>query len=180
MSTSVRSARSLTAFRTRSEEHTSELQSHRDLHSFPTRRSSDLFVQDDWRATRRLTLNFGLRYEYFSPISEVADRVSNADLANGKIILAGQGGVTNTVGVKKDFLNLAPRFGFAALLSKSTVLRGGYGINYMPQSFGTPYALRNPPFSSLLTTTTSPTTPAQTVRKLSEGLPSPTPTDPAN
>jgi len=138
------------------------------------------FVQDDWRATRRLTLNFGLRYEYFSPISEVADRVSNADLANGKIILAGQGGVSNTVGVKKDFLNLAPRFGFAALLSKSTVLRGGYGINYMPQSFGTPYALRNPPFSSLLTTTTSPTTPAQTVRKLSEGLPSPTPTDPAN
>ena len=138
------------------------------------------FVQDDWRVTRWLTLNLGLRYEYFSPISEVANRVSNADLDRGKIIIAGQDGISNTVGVEKDFLNLAPRFGFAALISNSTVLRGGYGINYMPQSFGTPYALRNPPFSSLLTTTTSPTTPVQTVRKLSEGLPPPTPTDPAN
>ena len=138
------------------------------------------FVQDDWRATRWLTLNLGLRYEYFSPISEVVNRVSNADLDQGKIIIAGQNGVSNTVGVEKDFVNFAPRFGFAALVSKSTVLRGGYGINFMPQSFGTPYALRNPPFSSLLTITTSPTTPVQTVRKLAEGLPPPTPTDPAN
>jgi hypothetical protein len=138
------------------------------------------FVQDDWRFKRWLTLNVGLRYEYFSPLSEVSNRVSNIDLAAGKIVIAGTGAVSNTVGVEKAWLHMAPRFGFAATISKRTVLRGGYGINFMPQSFGTPYAFRNPPFSSLLTTTTSPTTPVQTVMKLSAGLPPPVPTDPAN
>ena len=138
------------------------------------------FVQDDWRATKWLTLNLGLRYEYFSPVSEVFNRISNIDLANGTIIIPGQNGVSNTAGVQKDFLNFAPRFGFAATLSKRTVLRGGYGINYIPQAFGTPYAFRNPPFSSLLTITESATTPVSTVAKLDAGLPFPVPTNPAN
>jgi hypothetical protein len=138
------------------------------------------FVQDDWRVSRRLTLNLGLRYEYFSPVSEVVNRVSNIDLGRGRVILAGKDGVSNTVGVQKDYLNFAPRFGFAAMIANGTVLRGGYGINFLPQSFGTPYALRNPPFSSLLTVTTSPTTPVNTVPRLADGLPAPVPTDPAN
>jgi hypothetical protein len=127
-----------------------------------------------------LTLNLGLRYEYFSPINEAFNRISNVNFTTGKIVIAGQNGVANTAGVQKDFLNLAPRFGFAATLSRKTVVRGGYGVNYIPQSFGTPYAFRNPPFSSLLTNITTPTTPVNTVTRLSAGLPPPVPTDPNN
>jgi hypothetical protein len=139
-----------------------------------------VFIQDDWRTTPWLTFNLGLRWEYFSPISEVANRISNVDLTHGTIIIAGQNGVSSTTNIKRDLNNFAPRFGFASTVRRSTVLRGGFGINFLPQSFGTPYALRNPPFSSLLTTATSPTTPVTTVTKLAAGLPPPTPTDPAN
>jgi outer membrane receptor protein involved in Fe transport len=47
------------------------------------------FIQDDWRITRRLTLNLGLRYDYFSPFSEVANRASNADPYAERILVAG-------------------------------------------------------------------------------------------
>src|SRR5476649_914447 len=49
------SSTSTSSARSRSEEHTSELQSHRDLHSFPTRRSSDLIIADDNRFENRAT-----------------------------------------------------------------------------------------------------------------------------
>lgn len=135
------------------------------------------YVQDDWRVTSRLTLNIGLRYEYFSPNSESANRISNLDLQRGKVLIAGRDGVSKTAGVQKDWLNLAPRFGFAATLSKGTVLRGGYGISFVPPIMGTPYALRNPPFSSGYSVSTTPITP---INRLSDGLPYPAPSDPAN
>jgi outer membrane receptor protein involved in Fe transport len=135
------------------------------------------FIQDDWRVTKWLTLNLGLRYDYFSPISEEYNRISNVDLSTGKIVVAGQNGTTNTADVQKDWLNLAPRFGFAATLDTKTVLRGGFGTSFVPPIMGTPYAFRNPPFSSLLTITASTTTPAN---KLSNGLPYPAPVDPSN
>ena len=135
------------------------------------------FVQDDWRATHWLTLNLGLRYDYFSPISEEYNRISNVDLSTGGIVIAGQNGISNTAGVQKDWLNLAPRFGFAATIDSKTVVRGGFGTSFVPPIMGSPYAFRNPPFSNLLTITASATTPAN---KLSNGLPFPTPVDPAN
>jgi hypothetical protein len=93
------------------------------------------FVQDDWRATSRLTLNLGLRYEYDTPFSEVADRWANFDMATGKMRIAGYNSDSN-VGVTPDRNNFAPRFGFAYQLRQTTVLRGGYGIYYNTQGHG--------------------------------------------
>lgn len=135
------------------------------------------YVQDDWRVSRWLTLNLGFRYDYYGPNSEVADRISNIDLTTGTIIIAGQNGVSSSAGVKPDYLDFSPRFGFAATIAKGTVLRGGYGISFVPNMIASSMALRNPPFVSLFTINATPLTP---VNSLSDGLPLPVSTSATN
>jgi hypothetical protein len=136
------------------------------------------FFQDDWRATRWLTLNLGLRYDYFSPVSEATNRIANLDVANIRMVIAGQDGVSNTAGVRPDRNNFAPRFGFAANFAKSWVLRGGFGISFMPWLMGSNMAFRNPPFVSSMSITTA--TPGFPINRISDGLPPATAVDPLN
>jgi hypothetical protein len=136
-----------------------------------------VYFQDDWRVTRWLTLNLGLRYDVFTPFVEVADRIANVDLVAGRILVAGRDGASRTAGVATDWKNFAPRFGFAATLARGTVLRGGYGISFYPANYGSGAHMRNPPFVSLFSVATTPLNP---VNRLSDGLPLPLPTDPAN
>ena len=86
------------------------------------------FVQDDWKVTRRLTLNLGLRYEYSGPFSEKSDRISNFIPSQG-LVQVGQG--LDTL-YDRDWNNFAPRVGFAfdPRGTGKTVLRGGYGFYY--------------------------------------------------
>ena len=106
---------------------------------YPGFRSTEFagYIQDDWRATRWLTLNLGVRYEVFTPFREVANRAANLDIGQRKIVTAGQNGVSNTAGVETDWASIAPRFGFAATLSPRTVIRGGFGLNFYPATSGT-------------------------------------------
>ncbi len=102
-----------------------------------------IFAQDDWKITRRLTINYGLRYEiqlpWFEPFGRVSimDRTVPNPAANGlpgALIFAGDG--PGRLGGKRfmltDVNNFSPRFGFALQLSSRTVLRGGYGIMFAP------------------------------------------------
>jgi hypothetical protein len=91
-----------------------------------------LYAADDWRATRKLTLNFGIRWDYYSPFSEVANRWANFNLVTDKIDIAGQNGVDKYAGVKPYYKNFGPRFGFAYQYAAHTVIRGGFGIFYNP------------------------------------------------
>jgi len=93
------------------------------------------FIQDNWKVTRRFTLNLGLRYEYFGvpwrtdgppdynlfygPGSNLTERLATATLQSKQPY-------------SPDYNNFAPRFGFAwdATGKGKTVLRGGYGISY--------------------------------------------------
>jgi hypothetical protein len=97
---------------------------------------SGLYIADDWRVTKKLTLNLGLRWEYYSPYSEVANRWSNFDAATSTIIVAGRNGVSSSAGVHSDWKDYAPRFGFAYQVDPRTVVRGGYGIFYNPNGTG--------------------------------------------
>ena len=112
---------------------------------------SGVYFQDDWRATKWLTLNLGMRWDYYSPVSEQYGRIPNWNWAKMGLSAPGEDGMGNTAGVKKDWLNLAPRFGFAAQLNKKTVLRGGFGVNYAPDLQGTPGAFRNAPYNYSVT-----------------------------
>ena len=97
-----------------------------------------LFAQDDWKVTRHLTLNLGLRYDYFSPIVEVNNRQSNFDYATGTLIQAATNGASRAL-VKGDKANFSPRIGFAFTPgdNANTVIRGAYGIFYAGQEIRT-------------------------------------------
>ena len=90
-----------------------------------------LFVQDEWRVSSRLTLNFGLRYEYQAPDTEVENRWGTFVPALGQSVQVGTNGVPSSIRTaEKD--NFAPRVGVVWDLAGdgSRALRGGYGLYY--------------------------------------------------
>ena len=128
------------------------------------------FFNDDYKVTRSLTLNLGVRYELDMPPVDRYDRASNFDAGLGKIIIAGdrnlpgladrvaQFNLQDRVALARDVgrprslvfadkVNVAPRFGFAwrvPKLRRMTVIRGGYGIFFTGH-------LLNPIRTSLMT-----------------------------
>ncbi len=92
------------------------------------------FIQDDWKATSRLTFNLGVRYEVYSPETEKYDRMTSFDLTKLNFAYANEGGYSRALR-NTDRNNFAPRFGFAydVLGDQRTILRGGYGLSYFPE-----------------------------------------------
>ncbi|MBI3684095.1 MAG: TonB-dependent receptor [Acidobacteria bacterium] len=109
------------------------------------------YFQDDWRASDNLTLNLGIRWEYHTPLVEVADRQANFDRVTGQIRLAGKDGNSRALydPYKKDW---QPRVGFAwtpGALHKKTVFRGAYTISSFMEGTGTNLRLPlNPPLNT--------------------------------
>jgi TonB dependent receptor len=114
-----------------------------------------VYLQDDWKATQKLTLNLGLRWEVQRPVTDRHNRQAsfNYDAVNpissavgqnytGELVFASSSnrGLTNT-----NYKNFAPRIGFAYQVLPKLVMRGGYGVFYPPSYRGTGPA---PGFSS--------------------------------
>jgi len=89
------------------------------------------YVQDDFRANDKLTLNLGLRYEYATPHWEKDNILSNYDPARNALFAATDGSIEDRSTLKPDRNNFGPRLGLAYTLTPRTVLRGGYGISYV-------------------------------------------------
>jgi hypothetical protein len=105
------------------------------------------FAQDDWRVRPWLTLNLGLRYDIDTPETEIDGYLSNFDTSINMLVspdLLGSQHSSKTAGVKTDFSNVAPRFGFSASLGHNAVLRGGYGLFYFPVLYGQGLLLNAP------------------------------------
>ncbi|HEX4750677.1 MAG TPA: TonB-dependent receptor [Bryobacteraceae bacterium] len=104
------------------------------------------FVQDDWKVSDKLTLNIGLRWDvaigdhekynriaYFDP-NAISPLAAPANLPNlrGDLVWLGQGNPQNQQAT--DWTDFGPRFGLAYKLTDKTVIRGGYGIFYLPKT----------------------------------------------
>jgi hypothetical protein len=90
------------------------------------------FAQDDFRVTPSLTLNLGLRWEYFGPLSEAHNLLSNL-ASDGNLEMVGTHGLNGLY--HRDLHDFGPRLGLAWNPRKSLVIRAGYGIayDYVPQ-----------------------------------------------
>ena len=99
------------------------------------------FAQDDWRVSSRLTLNLGLRYDWFNHMTAQQNNNSGAFLTNPTLLNANfDVGPLRPPGDAYDNnpVNFGPRFGFAYNIGGSgkTVIRGGTGLSYSPQVSG--------------------------------------------
>lgn len=134
------------------------------------------FVDDTWRATNRLTLNYGLRYELQAPPYEVHNRWSNFNLDTARLVIASGSGLSRRLR-HLDTNNLAPRFGLTYMLTadRRTVLRTGFGISYVEAGQGGGQLYKNLPFffSQVIATDQNAAPP----RLLSQGIPAPVPPD---
>jgi hypothetical protein len=92
------------------------------------------FIQDKWQVTSKLTVDLGLRWEYYSPFTGIEDKggLSNYDTTNNTVQVAGYGSVPQNIGLESNFKNFAPRLGFAYRFDEKTVLRGGFGTTIIP------------------------------------------------
>jgi len=110
----------------------------------------NLFIQDDWKVTRDLTLNYGLRWEYMGPavpIHQELNHVYGFDFQTGQQLFPVLGQIRPSV-VSPDYKDFAPRVGFAynPTWASSWVLRGGIGTYFdQTQMNETQFIANGPP-----------------------------------
>ncbi|KAA6460422.1 carboxypeptidase regulatory-like domain-containing protein [Acidobacteria bacterium AB60] len=132
---------------------------------------SHFYTQDDWKATRSLTLNLGIRYELSPPAVDKYNKIANfdedTDPSNPRLVYANEFGNSRADRALQNvsYTSIAPRFGFAYSPEGSkTVIRGGYGIFYANAITvgGMQSMENNPPVNKLrLITSPSPLKPSQ-------------------
>jgi hypothetical protein len=92
-----------------------------------------LYFRDRWTPTARLTLDLGLRWEYYPIMHREGWGFERLDLNTLEMILGGLGGNPRDVGLKAPKDSFAPRIGAVYRLDDKTVLRAGYGLTYDAQ-----------------------------------------------
>jgi len=147
--------------------------------------NTSYYFQDTYRIAKNFTLNLGLRYEYFTPVTERHDNQGVFDLDRGVFILPGTRTYTLPASfagipvdpkgsrglVQTDKNNWAPRLGFAYSLNQKTVFRGGFGIYYGFQEIGPwsyPSPGYNPPFNMVYSPANQPLNSAFSLNPLAD------------
>ncbi len=108
------------------------------LADYPGERQTRIgaYVQDVWRVNHKLTVNAGLRWDWFEPVKSAhPGGLANFDVKTGMILLAGLGDVsmsTNVVTPKDDF---SPRIGLAYKITDKTVVRAGFGQSFFSSGY---------------------------------------------
>jgi hypothetical protein len=125
------------------------------------RKTFAFYGQDDIQVNHRLTLNLGLRYEVFRPVTEGHNELATFDFRSDSLVVpSGQNApltpaIASFIPIQRnapaglispDYTDLAPRVGAAFKVSDKLVLRGGYGIFYGAQENG-PFSFPSPGFN---------------------------------
>jgi hypothetical protein len=91
------------------------------------------FASDKWQATPKLTVDMGVRWEFYPPATpKTAGGFSNYDPVANTLVIAGVGGNASNLGMQTRYRYFAPRTGVSYRATDDTVLRAGFGISYMP------------------------------------------------
>lgn len=125
------------------------------------RNVSSLFAQDDWRITPKVSINAGIRYEFFSPVTERHNAQANFNPITGQLDIPYNSNVTLTPTlsqilpvnhlasdklIKSDFNNFAPRLGLAYQITPRLVFRAAFGVFFNGDENG-PYSNPSPGFN---------------------------------
>jgi len=125
-----------------------------DLAAYARTKYYSVFVQDDWKVRPNLTLNLGLRWEYFAPLTSKRDRISNLVLGPNGDLLGARVKVGGNL-FNPDRNNFGPQIGFAwspktifgRNVENKAVLRGGFGVGFNRLPGSKLFESRfNPPF----------------------------------
>jgi hypothetical protein len=147
------------------------------------------YVVDDWKVRANLTLNLGVRYEYFAPLTEKYGHMANLDIgpdfsAVAAVVAGGTGPYSGAFPnglINSDYKDFSPRLGLTwkvPHIKRSTIVRAGYGIYYNGQSY-IPFGLKlaeQPPFATSESVNTSP----ENLLTLARGFTAVSPKDVAN
>jgi len=91
------------------------------------------FASDKWQVTSKLTLDLGVRWEFYPPATpKIPSGFTNYDPVANNLVVAGVGGNPSNLGMQTRYRYFAPRTGFAYRATDNTVVRGGFGMSYMP------------------------------------------------
>jgi hypothetical protein len=92
------------------------------------------YIHDKWQATPSVTIDLGLRHEYYTPLVGLESKggLSNYDPATNTLHVAGYGDTPDNVGVRRYVKNFAPRTGISYRMSGKAVVRAGYGVSTIP------------------------------------------------
>ena len=97
------------------------------------------FVTDRWQVRPKLTVNFGLRYEYFPLMTRAGGKgLERYDPYTNQYFMGGRGSVPTNAGITVSKGLISPRLGIAYRLNDKTVIRTGYGLNFDPMPFSRP------------------------------------------
>ena len=91
--------------------------------------SYDGYFQDNFKLTRDVVMNLGLRYDFNTPPTDPKNAMYTFDTLAGKIVRVGTNGVTDS-GIRPDYKNVAPRLGVSWNPAKDLIVRAGYGMFY--------------------------------------------------
>src|SRR5215469_8842157 len=134
------------------------------------------YIQDTWRVTPKLTVNYGLRWDIYFP--QYVNAKGNGGFVNsntGEVLIAGQNGIGLNGNVKTDYKHFAPRLGIAYQFTPKTVVRAGFGRSYDVGVFGVSFGhnvTQNLPV--LASQSLNPTQPYAPVFTLASGPPAAT------
>ncbi|HLK65900.1 MAG TPA: carboxypeptidase regulatory-like domain-containing protein [Bryobacteraceae bacterium] len=88
------------------------------------------YAQDDWKLAPKLTLNFGLRWDFATPPREQHNQWEQFDFTTNSLIYAKNGSLHDEALVYPNYKNFAPRFGFAWAPLRGWTIRSAFGIFY--------------------------------------------------